>query len=145
MNHALAQMILTIVVLICGRKFYIVGFKTLFKGHPNMDSLVAIGTGSAFLYSLVNTFLILSDHMYVENLYYESAAVVVTLVMLGKYMEARSKGKNFRGNTEADGTGSGYSFAGGERTGEGSESFGCEKKGMCFSSGLAAGFHWMAL
>ena len=93
MNHALAQMILTIVVLICGRKFYIVGFKTLFKGHPNMDSLVAIGTGSAFLYSLVNTFLILSDHMYVENLYYESAAVVVTLVMLGKYMEARSKGK----------------------------------------------------
>lgn len=93
MNYALAQLVLTVIVLICGRKFYIVGFRTLFRGHPNMDSLVAIGTGSAFLYSLVNTLLILSDHRYVENLYYESAAVVVTLVMLGKYMEARSKGK----------------------------------------------------
>ena len=92
-NYALAQLVLTVIVLICGRKFYIVGFRTLFRGHPNMDSLVAIGTGSAFLYSLVNTLLILSDHRYVENLYYESAAVVVTLVMLGKYMEARSKGK----------------------------------------------------
>ena len=93
MNHALAQMILTIFVLICGRKFYIVGFKTLFRGHPNMDSLVAIGTGSAFVYSLVNTILIPLDSMHVENLYFESAAVVVTLVMLGKFMEARSKGK----------------------------------------------------
>lgn len=93
MNYALAQLVLTVIVLICGRKFYIVGFRTLFRGHPNMDSLVAIGTGSAFLYSLVNTLLILSDHRHVENLYYESAAVVVTLVMLGKYMEARSKGK----------------------------------------------------
>lgn len=93
MVFALAQLVLTVAVLICGRKFYIVGFKTLFRGHPNMDSLVAIGTGSAFVYSVVNTFLITKDHMYVENLYYESAAVVVTLVMLGKYMEARSKGK----------------------------------------------------
>ena len=93
LNYALAQLILTVLVLICGRKFYVVGFKTLLKGHPNMDSLVAIGTGSAFVYSLVNTILIPSDHMHVENLYYESAAVVVTLVMLGKYMEARSKGK----------------------------------------------------
>lgn len=93
LNYALAQLVLTVAVLVCGRKFYIVGFKTLLKGHPNMDSLVAIGTGSAFLYSLVNTVLIPSDHMHVENLYFESAAVVVTLVMLGKYMEARSKGK----------------------------------------------------
>lgn len=93
MNYALAQLLLTVVVLAEGRKFYIVGFKTLFRGHPNMDSLVAIGTGSAFLYSLVNTFLIAREHGYVENLYYESAAVVVTLVMCGKYMEARSKGK----------------------------------------------------
>lgn len=93
LNYALAQLILSVVVLISGRKFYVVGFKTLFRGHPNMDSLVAIGTGSAFLYSLVNTILITKDHLYVENLYYESAAVVVTLVMCGKYMEARSKGK----------------------------------------------------
>lgn len=93
MNFAAAQLVLTTLVLICGRKFYIVGFKTLFRGHPNMDSLVAIGTGSAYIYSIVNTVLIPRSHVYVESLYYESAAVVVTLVMLGKYMESRSKGK----------------------------------------------------
>ena len=90
---ALAQMILTIVILINGRKFYLVGFKSLFKGHPNMDSLVAVGTGSAFLYSLVMTILIPADPGSAHHLYYESAAVVVTLVMLGKYMEGRSKNK----------------------------------------------------
>ncbi len=93
LNFALTQLILTVCILICGRKFYIVGFKTLFRGHPNMDSLVAIGTGSAFLYSLVMTVMIPSDPSAVHNLYYESSAVVVTLVMLGKYMESKSKGK----------------------------------------------------
>lgn len=93
-NFALIQLILTVAVLICGRKFYIVGIKALVKGNPNMDSLVAIGTGSAFLYSLCMTWLILQgDGSRVHSLYYESAAVVVTLVMLGKYMESRSKGK----------------------------------------------------
>lgn len=92
-NYALAQLLLTVVVLIFGRKFYIVGFKTLFYGHPNMDSLVAIGTGSAFLYSLVMTIRIPFDAHAVHSLYYESAAVVVTLVMLGKYFESKSKGK----------------------------------------------------
>lgn len=92
-NYALAQLLLTVVVLIFGRKFYIVGFKTLFHGHPNMDSLVAIGTGSAFLYSLVMTIRIPFDAHAVHSLYYESAAVVVTLVMLGKYFESKSKGK----------------------------------------------------
>lgn len=93
MNFAVTQLILTVLILICGRKFYIVGFKTLFHGHPNMDSLVAIGTGSAFLYSLVMTISIPSHPENAHNLYYESAAVVVTLVMLGKFMESRSKGK----------------------------------------------------
>lgn len=93
LNYALAQLLLTVIVLIFGRKFYIVGFKTLFHGHPNMDSLVAIGTGSAFLYSMVMTVRILSDAHAVHSLYYESAAVVVTLVMLGKYFESKSKGK----------------------------------------------------
>lgn len=93
MRFAVAQLILTVGVLICGRNFYITGFKTLFRGHPNMDSLVAIGTGSAFLYSLVMTFLITKDTSYVHNLYYESAAVVVTLIMLGKYLESNSKKK----------------------------------------------------
>ncbi|PST33972.1 heavy metal translocating P-type ATPase [Enterocloster lavalensis] len=93
LGFALAQLILTVPILICGRKFYIVGLRTLFKGHPNMDSLVAIGTGSAFIYSLVMTARIPQNPMNAYHLYYESAAVVVTLVMLGKYMESRSKGK----------------------------------------------------
>lgn len=93
MNFALAQLILTLIILYNGRKFYLVGFKSLFRGHPNMDSLVALGTGSAFLYSLVMTVAISGNENAVHNLYYESAAIVVTLVMVGKYMESRSKGK----------------------------------------------------
>ncbi len=93
LTFALVQMVLTVIILINGRKFYLVGFKSLVKGHPNMDSLVAIGTGSAFLYSFVMTIFIPSNPSCVHNLYYESAAVVVTLVMLGKYMEGRSKNK----------------------------------------------------
>lgn len=93
MTFALAQLILTVPVLIFGRNFYIHGFPALFKGNPNMDSLVAIGTMAAFLYSFVMTVLIPKDAHHVHQLYYESAAVVVTLVMLGKYMEKRSKGK----------------------------------------------------
>lgn len=93
MTFALIQLVLTIFVLINGRKFYIVGFKSLAKGNPNMDSLVALGTGSAFIYSLIMTILIPENPSHVHNLYYESAAMVVTLVMVGKYMEGRSKNK----------------------------------------------------
>lgn len=93
LNFALAQLVLTTCILFNGRKFYTVGFRSLFKGHPNMDSLVALGTGSAFSYSLVMTIKIPQDMMAVHNLYFESAAIVVTLVMVGKYMEGRSKGK----------------------------------------------------
>lgn len=93
LNFAIAQLILTVPILYLGRNFYIVGFRTLFKGNPNMDSLVAIGTTSAFLYSLVMTIMIPTDDHAVHNLYYESAAVVVTLIMLGKYMEKRSRSK----------------------------------------------------
>ncbi len=93
MTFALVQMALTIIILVNGRKFYMNGFKSLFKGHPNMDSLVAIGTGSAFVYSFIMTVLIPTNPKFVHNLYFESAAVVVTLVMLGKYLEGRSKNK----------------------------------------------------
>lgn len=93
LNFALAQLVLTVLILICGRKFYLVGIKTLLHGNPNMDSLVAIGTGSAFLYSLVMTLQIPKHPQLAHQLYYESAAIVVTLVMLGKYLESRSKGK----------------------------------------------------
>lgn len=92
-NYALIQLLLTIPILYFGKNFYIIGFKTLFHGNPNMDSLVAIGTTSAFVYSLIMTFLIPIDHSYAHQLYYESAAVVVTLVMVGKYLEKNSKQK----------------------------------------------------
>ena len=91
MTFAVAQLILTVPILIFGRNFYIHGFPALLKGNPNMDSLVAIGTMAAFLYSLVMTILIPRNIEHVHQLYYESAAVVVTLVMLGKYMEKSLK------------------------------------------------------
>ena len=94
LTFALIQLGLTIPVLIAGSRFFTRGFKTLFKGAPNMDTLVAIGTGSAFLYSLFATIKIwLGDVDFVMSLYFESAAVVITLVMVGKYLEASSKGK----------------------------------------------------
>jgi P-type Cu+ transporter len=81
-------------VLIAGSRFFRVGFKTLFRLAPNMDTLVAIGTGSAFLYGVYATVKIyLGDAAFAMSLYFESAAVVITLVMLGKYLEAASKGK----------------------------------------------------
>lgn len=92
-NYAMTQLILTIPVMWFGRKFFIVGFKALFHLNPNMDSLVAIGSAASFIYSLVMTYLIPVDAHYVHNLYYESAAVVITLVMFGKYLEGISKVK----------------------------------------------------
>lgn len=93
-QFALVQFLLTIPVVLAGSRFYTIGFRTLAKGAPNMDSLVAIGTGSAFLYGVFATAQIyLGDSSYAQSLYFESAAVVITLVMLGKYLEAVSKGK----------------------------------------------------
>ena len=93
MNFAVLQLILAVPVLYCGRNFFQGGFKSLFHGNPNMDSLVAIGSGCSFAYSLVMTFLISDDPSYVHNLYYESAAVVLTLVSLGKFLESRNMQK----------------------------------------------------
>ncbi len=97
---ALVQLLLTLPVLYCGRNFFIVGYKALFSGNPNMDTLVAVGTTAAFLYSLVQTVIVRVDAMAVHHLYYESAAVVITLIMLGKYMERRSKGKTSKAITK---------------------------------------------
>lgn len=91
---ALTQLILTIPVVIAGNRYYRVGFKTLVKGSPNMDSLIAIGTAAAVLYGLFATFQIYSGEAhYAMDLYFESAAVIITLITLGKYLEAVSKGK----------------------------------------------------
>lgn len=88
------QFILVIPVMILGSPFFVTGYKALIKGHPNMDSLVALGTSAAFLYSLYGTVMVyLGTTHYAMHLYYESAAVILTLITLGKYLEAVSKGK----------------------------------------------------
>jgi Cu+-exporting ATPase len=89
-NFAVAQLVLTIPVLVFGRSYLLGGFAALFHRAPNMDSLVAIGSSCSFAYSLVMTFLITDTPHHVHHLYYESAAVVLTLIMLGKFFEARS-------------------------------------------------------
>lgn len=89
---AVVQLMLTLPVVIGGRNFYINGFGSLVKGHPNMDTLVAIGTFSALLYGIYSLIRIaLGDVSFAGNLFFESAAVVISLVLLGKYLEARSK------------------------------------------------------
>lgn len=94
MTFALVQLILTLPVIIAGNKFYTVGFKALFRKSPNMDSLIAIGTSAAFLYGIFATLKIAKGaHEYAHDLYFESAAVIITLIMLGKYLESVSKGK----------------------------------------------------
>ena len=93
-RFALLQLILVLPVIWIGRTFFTVGFKALFKGHPNMDSLVALGTSAAAVYSLYGTIMVfLGEPHFAMNLYYESAAVILTLITLGKYFEAVSKGK----------------------------------------------------
>jgi Cu+-exporting ATPase len=92
--YALLELILVIPCLLAGNKFFTVGFKTLFQGGPNMDSLVALGATAAVGYSLYNVFLIAGgDSIAVHSLYFESAGVIITLILLGKTLEAVSKGK----------------------------------------------------
>lgn len=91
---ALTQFVLaTLVILFPGRDFFTLGFKSLFDRSPDMNSLVAIGAGSAWLYSVIALFM---PHLLpagANHLYFEAAAVVITLILLGKYMEARAKGQ----------------------------------------------------
>ena len=90
----IVQLVLCLPVLVAGYQFYTVGFSSLFRGRPNMDSLIAIGTTASFLYSLYSIYLIFQgDHMSAHNLYFESTATIITLVLLGKFLEMRSKGK----------------------------------------------------
>ena len=94
LRFALIQVVLVTPVVIAGYKFYTVGFKALIRRSPNMDSLIAMGTAAAIIYSLYSTYRIyIGDHDSVMNLYYESAGVIITLILLGKSLEAVSKGK----------------------------------------------------
>lgn len=92
-NFALVQLLLSIAIMYCGRHFYVRGFKALFHGAPDMDTLVAAGSAASFVYSLVLTFMLQDNPHLVHGLFYESAAVVVTFVSIGKYLEKRSTRK----------------------------------------------------
>lgn len=101
MSFAFTQFLLTLPVAVINSKYYKVGFKTLFKGSPNMDSLIAIGTSAAIVYGIFAIYRIGfglgHDNMdlvkaYAHDLYFESAGVILTLITLGKFLEARAKG-----------------------------------------------------
>ena len=101
-TFALTQMLLTLPIMYVNRKYYITGFKTLFHGAPNMDSLIAIGSGAAFTYGIIAIYCIGYGlghgdkefaHSYMMNLYFESAAMILALITLGKFLESRAKGK----------------------------------------------------
>lgn len=98
---ALLQMVLTAIVMVINQKFFISGVRALWKRSPNMDTLVAMGSMASFAYSLAMTFAMtdaavhapeMAAH-YLHSLYYESAAMILTLITVGKMLEARSKGK----------------------------------------------------
>lgn len=92
--YAIIQFVLVLPVIYIGRKFYTVGIKALINKAPNMDSLIAIGTGSALIYSLFGTYQIfIGNTYYVHALYFESAVVIIALISFGKLLEKRSKGK----------------------------------------------------
>ncbi|MCY7136607.1 heavy metal translocating P-type ATPase [Streptococcus gordonii] len=90
----LSQLLLTLPAVWIGRGFYQRGFRNLIKKHPNMDSLIAVGTSAAFLYSLYSVSQVfLGHHPFVHQLYFESVAVIITLILLGKYLESSAKGR----------------------------------------------------
>ncbi len=94
LRYALVEVLLTIPIVVAGNRFYTVGFKAILHRSPNMDSLIAMGTSAAVLYSLYSTYQISIGHfMYVEDLYFETAGVIITLILLGKSLEAVSKGR----------------------------------------------------
>ena len=99
---ALTELLLVIPIIFTGRKFFISGFKHLFKRNPNMDTLIAIGSGASFLYSVYSLYMLAyfisigdmkSSMPFGMNLYFDSAGTILTLITLGKYLEARSKKK----------------------------------------------------
>jgi P-type Cu+ transporter len=93
-NFGMIQLILVLPVMIAGNKFFTVGFKSLFRRSPNMDSLIAIGTSAAFLYGIFAIVQIYGGNIdYAYDLYFEAAGVIITLILLGKYLEAVTKGK----------------------------------------------------
>ncbi|NLO81488.1 MAG: heavy metal translocating P-type ATPase [Clostridiales bacterium] len=93
-NFGMVQLLLTVPIVAVGYKFYTVGFSRLFRRAPNMDSLIAIGTSAAILYGIYALYRIAGgDSRYAMDLYFETAGVIISLILLGRYLEAISKGK----------------------------------------------------
>lgn len=99
---ALTQLLLTIPVLIINKKYFVVGFQSLWNRSPNMDTLIAVGSGASVVYSVFAIYAmayhmghgdLVAAHHYGMELYFESAAMILTLITVGKYMETHSKGK----------------------------------------------------
>ena len=94
LNYSILQIILTIPIVIAGYRFYTVGYKAIINRSPNMDSLIAMGTTAAIVYSLYSVYQIaIGNFGAVEGLYFETAGVIITLILLGKSLEAVSKGR----------------------------------------------------
>lgn len=103
MVFVLTQIFLVLPIIYLNRSYFIKGLSSLFKGHPNMDTLIAIGAGASFIYSVYVTYLLAYAmghssemhmyHKYLHDLYFESAGMILTLITLGKYLEAKSKQK----------------------------------------------------
>lgn len=94
LRYGLIQLILVIPIICVGYKFYIVGYKALFQKSPNMDSLIALGTTAAVIYSIYNLFQIAGGNLQaVHSLYFETAGIIIALILLGKTLEMVSKGK----------------------------------------------------
>lgn len=88
------ELLLVLPVIILNLDYFKIGFKTLVRGHPNMDSLVALGSGAALIYSFFGTIQVfMGNYSYSDTLYYEAAGTILTLITLGKYFETVSKGK----------------------------------------------------
>jgi P-type Cu+ transporter len=93
-NYTLLQTFLILPVIGAGYRFYVVGFKAIWSRSPNMDSLIAIGTSAAVLFSLFGTWQVLAgNESFAQQLYYETAGVIITLILLGKTLEAITKGR----------------------------------------------------
>ena len=97
LNFALAQLLFVIPIIYAGRDFFIHGIKNIIRKSPNMDSLISMGSGAALIYSLFSTLQVITDsadaHKHAMDLHYESAGIIVTLILLGKFLEARTKGQ----------------------------------------------------
>ncbi len=100
--NGLLQLLLAAIVMVINQKFFVNGFKGILRGAPNMDTLVALGSGASFVYSVYALFRLIDAqrvnnteliHYYSHEFYFESAAMILTLITVGKMLEARSKGK----------------------------------------------------